>query len=335
MKLDARSGWILLGLALAAVGCDGPPPPIQERASLVGHAREVSSLAFAPDGKTLASRGGDAVRLWDLAGLKEVASFPGDGSAMGSVAISPDGAEVAATVPGVGVVAWDLATHQPVVTYRSPERTIGEPASPSNPGRGLAYSPDGKRLASGLVGPTEGGLVFWDREDGKATGLAASDGPITSVAISPDGRTLAAKGLGDSIHLWRFSEPGGTGRRAIRAGRSYGAPIVFSPDSGTIASADDDRRVKLYDLATGREVANLKWHLRAVLSAAFHPGGKLLASGDSNGVILLWDLATRAPIGRFEGPQGKVWALAFSPDGKTLAAAGEDKVVRLWDVPSR
>jgi len=337
MTADARPRPIafaplLLGLSLLS-GCDGPPPAVRERAALVGHAREISSIAFAPDGRTLASRGADAVKLWDVAGLKETASFAGDGSDMGSVAFSPDGSTVAATLPGKGAVAWDVASKQVRATYLHPSRPDASSVGSVTNGWGLAYTPDGKILAGGGTRGSEGGIVtLWSMANGLGIDLVANDGPVTSVAIAPDGKTLASKGLGELIVLWDLAAR--AERRTIRAGRSFGAPVAFSPDGKTLASAGDDHRLKLWDVATGAEVAVLKWHLKAILSAVFHPAGRLLASGDSGGTVLLWDLPSRSPIARFEGHPGKVWSLAFSPDGKTLASAGEDKAVRLWDIAS-
>ena len=326
----ARVAPLLLGLALLS-GCDGPPPAIVERAALIGHTREISSVAFTPDGKTLASRGADAVKLWSLAGGKELASFEGDGSEMGTVTFSPDGSTVATTLSGKGAIARDVASKRVHQTYLHPTRSESASGGPAGHAWGLAYSPDGKTLAGGgTTGGVTGFVTLWDTAIGTGAVLDQPGGPVTSVAIASDGKTLAAKGLGESIVLWDLARR--AERRTILVGRSFGAPVAFSPDGKTLASAGEDRRVKLWDAATGGEVAALKWHLKAVLSAAFHPGGKLLASGDAGGKILLWDLRLRNPIARFDGHQGKVWSLAFSPDGRMLASAGEDCIVRLWDV---
>ena len=321
-----------LALILAVLaGCDGPPPSLPERAALIGHAREVTSIAFAPDGKTLASRGGDAVKLWDLAGSVEVASLAADGSEFGSVAFSPDGQTLAATLPARGAVAWDVASRREKATYSHPPR----PASPSSGtlsyGWGLAYSPDGATLAGGgSNGGQDGFVTLWDVATGRGTDLGSHRSPVASLAFSPDGKALASKSMGGAIEVWDLATR--AERAVIRSGPSYLAPVCFSTDGRALASAGDDRRIKLWDVATGDQLKVLKGHTKAVLSAAFHPGGNALASGDAGGTVFVWDLATQSPIARLTRHQGKVWAVAFSPDGKILASAGEDRSIRLWDV---
>ena len=82
MVMGLVAGWLL-------VGCDGPPPAVDERAGVDGHATEVVALAYTPDGQSLVSRGSDRIKVWDDATLQERASFASDGSDFGALAVSP------------------------------------------------------------------------------------------------------------------------------------------------------------------------------------------------------------------------------------------------------
>ena len=109
--------------------------------------------------------------------------------------------------------------------------------------------------------------------------------------------------------------------------------MVFSPDGRTVVSTNESRYVKLWDVATGREVGVMKGHIKAVLSLAFAPDGATLVSGDSGGTLFVWDVPSRKMMTRIDSSgRGKVWGLAFSPDGKILASCGEDRLVHLWNV---
>ncbi len=321
---------LALGLGLVA-GCGGPPPSVFEQAALKGHTKEVVALAFAPDGRSIASRGPDAVKVWDVAARRESATFPSDGSDFGGLAFSTDGTTLAANRSAAGAVAWDLATGRERAAYSYPSAGIGRPADPNSTGWGIAYSPDGRTLAGGGGYSGEQGFVtLWDVATGAGIELGPYPRPVTTVAFRPDGMTLASGSMGGAIDLWDV--PSRTRRRRIEAGRSYLAPVCFSPDGRTLAAATDDRWVRLWDVDSGREVGSLKGHLKGILSVAYHPEGRFLASADSGGTLFLWDVPGRRTVARLMGHQGKIWAVAFSPDGKTLASAGEDRSVRLWDV---
>ena len=99
-----------------------------------------------------------------------------------------------------------------------------------------------------------------------------------------------------------------------------------------MASAGAERYLRFWSVATGKEVAKFKGHLKAILGVAFHPDGRHVVTSDSGGSIFLWDIPSRQVIAQFKGHHGKVWAVAFRPDGKELATAGEDKRIRVWDV---
>ena len=264
---------------------------------LHGHAEWVYSVAFSPDGQTLASGGVDGmVMLWDVArGLPRGEPLRGRREAVNSVAFSPDGQTLASGGVSGTITLWDVAGHRP----------RGEPLAGHAGGvASVAFSPDGQTLVSGGEDST---VILWDVPTGRPRGDALRAhtrvGPglqaVRSVAFSPDGRTLASGGDDGTIILWDVAtaRPRGEPLRAHVGGVSS---VAFSPDGRTLASGGQDRT----------------------------------ASGEISGTVILRDIATGRPRGEpLAGHAGGlVSSVAFSPDGQTLASSSLDGAIRLWQV---
>src|SRR5262249_3290095 len=149
------------------------------------------------------------------------------------------------------------------------------------------------------------------------------------VRFSPDGQRIASSGLDATIRIW---EPT-TGRvERVLSGHATpaegpagrGPPAGWGaschPEGRRPASRSSDRTVKLWDLASGKELRTFREHAGRVLSVAYSPDGARIASADGAGTILLWDPSTGGVLRRFQGSTGGVLALAFHPDGRRLAA---------------
>ncbi|MEH2205144.1 MAG: serine/threonine-protein kinase [Nostoc sp.] len=108
--------------------------------------------------------------------------------------------------------------------------------------------------------------------------------------------------------------------------------IAISPDSHTLASASDDKNIKLWDLNTKKVLASLSGHSQAVKSVAFSPDGQILATASDDKTIKLWQVETLKEICTLLGHSHAVKSVAFSPDGQILASGSWDKTIKLWDV---
>jgi WD40 repeat protein len=190
--------------------------------------------------------------------------------------------------------------------------------------RSVAFSPNGKILASGSADQT---VKLWDTVMGQELRTLSGHGQtVSAVAFSPDGTTLASGSQDNTIKLWDVP----TGKQritlALGTGNSVEA-VAFSPDGKTLASAASTT-IMLWDVRTGEKRRTIRSQ-GGVSSVAFSPNGKTLASGWYNGAIRYWDVET----GRerlLAAPGKRVNSIAYSPDGKMLASGHNDGTIWLW-----
>jgi hypothetical protein len=287
--------------------------------TLRGHTSWVTSVAFSPDGRLLASGSDDqTLKLWDVETRQEVRTLRGHTDPVWSVAFSPDGRLLASGSGDNTVKLWDVETGQEV-------RTL---SGHTDPVWSVAFSPDGRLLASGSGDNT---VKLWDVETGQEVRtLRGHTFLVVSVAFSLDGRLLASGSLDNTVKLWDVET--GQEVHTLRGHTDSVWSVAFSPDGRLLASGSDDQTVKLWDVETGQEVRTLRGHTSWVTSVAFSPDGRLLASGSDDQTVKLWDVATGQEVRTLSGHTAPVRSLAFSPDGRLLASGSWDGTVRIWGV---
>ncbi|MCI0427091.1 MAG: WD40 repeat domain-containing protein [Nitrospiraceae bacterium] len=322
------------GKLLLAAGPDGDlmrwtvSEPSTRGVRLPGHTGSVNHVTFALEARLAASAGDDNnVLIWDFAQdapTRKVLAMK-EPKLMRAV-LSPDGRRVATIHHDKTITVLDVDSEQTI------SRTLTDVAK--EPFNALAYSPNGRLLASGSG---SGRVRIWNAMDLTPYGDPLDLGLyLNTVAFGPSGSVLAI-GMGSgTIHLWEISS-GGQKLKSLEGHRAAVTSLAFSADGKILASASGDHTIRLWDVSAGVALAGFEpLEHRGVTSVALDRSGRWLASGSSAGDLRLWNLNTRTGIGEVlpDGPH-RTAALAVSAGGHTLAAADLYGGLSLWNVPAR
>jgi WD40 repeat protein len=290
----------------------------KERAALPGHQRDISAIAFSPDGQTLAT--GDlqgTTKLWDMASGQLLTTLAQGRFGIMSIVFTADGKTVV-TSEWYGTKQWAVPSGQLIAAIDAPKAGLGS----------SVLIADEKGI---VAGSQDGTIQVWDWASKKAGPHPLTVKGAAQIFPTPDRQVLVVRGSADGVmKLWDVAA--NKERGTIPPCHTW----AISPDSRSIVgSSGDSGQLREWDLTTGQLKASLEGHNKTVDSFAYSADGKMLVSGGQDGKVIVWEPAARKRKTAEWLVGGAVVNVAFAPDGRHVAAINANGTAYLFrlDMP--
>jgi WD40 repeat protein len=335
-----------------------------EVAKLPGHSGPVTTCAFDPGGRRIASGSVDStLRVWDAETGAGIALLTGHSGPITDCAFSPGGRRIVSASEDETVRIWDAEEGSELVTFKGHSAEVWkcaftadgrrvvsggfqglrvwdaeagrELANPRIPVEGhyvCALSPDTRRMVTGYAK-----LALWEVDSGrKVATIEGHQGGVEACWFTPDGEELVTTGKTDlMVKRWKVE----TGELMASSQSQWGPVVAFAWSSRwpVVRAASISGTLEIRDASTGKVVRALTGHRGSVSACAFSPDGKRVAS-ECRGTVHLWELANGNEITRLEaesplvaGSGGRTPFVVFSPDAKRLVSSSTDGILKVWD----
>jgi WD40 repeat protein/tRNA A-37 threonylcarbamoyl transferase component Bud32 len=291
--------------------------------ALRGHTQVIRCVAYCPDGRQLATAGGEGIiKIWDAATGQLILNLRGHAGGVFRLAYRPpDGRHLASTGVNDGKVrVWDTSTGEELFNCTHEHRAV----------LGVDYSPDGRKLASSSWDKT---VKIWDANNGQyERTLLRHTHELGVLAFRPpEGRQLAVAAFDNAVKLLDVAS--GDAVHTFSGGFGFNTIIAFSPNGQRLAAGGGNNKiVRVWDVTNGQEIWSLPGQINTLPVVAFSPNGRLLASAGTDQAVRIWDAATGQAIRTLRGHGAMLSSVSFSPDSRQLASSGSDAAVKIWDV---
>lgn len=298
--------------------------PVGEFKRFDGHTEEIKAVAFAHDGRFVASGSKDlTVRIWDLNAAKdakETQTLRGHAKEIWGLAFHPNNRQIFSASWDATARLWDVKTGNEVKRFTHTKDV-----------NALALSRDGNTL---LTGCDDERVYLWNVTSGdeirKYTGHTDY---VYAVAFSPDGRYIASGSKDRTVRV--FDRTSGQQVKSFDGHTDSVTAVAFTSDSKFVLSAGDSV-IHVWDISTGKEAPRrFEPQSGRIASMAISPDGRRLVTGGDDRTVKYWEVATGKVIQSFAGHTDTVTCIAFSHDGRRAVSGGYDKTVRVWNLPAR
>jgi hypothetical protein len=279
-------------------------------------------VAFSPDGKWIATAGGDGVKIWNAAISRAPQTLDWRGGEIWALAISPDCRRlVTASADGTAQV-WEAQGGKQLLTLKGHIAPVFS----------AAFSRDGQRIVTGSADQT---VKLWDASTGQQLRtLRGHAGAVKSVAFSPDEQRIATGSGDQTAKIWETA----TGKLLLTLEGYSGfiSSVVFSPDGRRLLTGSWDMTVKEWEVASGKQLRTFRTPKGSgswIRSVAYSPDGQWVAAGAGTGGdgVILWDAATGQQSHSLRGFLTEGNSIAFSPDSQRIVACSEGGAGKMWD----
>ena len=288
-----------------------------EIATLSGTKDGAYSLVLSPDGKLLASGGGDGdIRIWDVATKQTVRILKGHTGRVLALSWSKDGGTLASGGKDCTVRLWDPATGDSKQMRSKVTRPV----------QAVSISTDGKFLAAAV----ENVIYTWGTDlTVPAKQLRGHRLYVSGIAFVPGKHELVTFGTDKNVRFWDLDTNKQITSLPAPTGHCHG--VALSADGKELACIGGGK-VQIYDLENRKPLETVEPKARTLTGITFAPDRKLLALGSEDHVVVIWDLAGKKELARLHGHAAAVGPMVFLPDGRTLVTAGYDSTLKYWKV---